>query len=91
MPYKDPERKREWERAHRQRRSEAKRAWEQAHRQERAERMRALRHSVATSSDAQGEEKERSTWPFWITVAAMMAAPLLILFFQTPSDGPPPA
>lgn len=92
MPYKDPERKRQWEQAHKQQRSEQYRVWEQAHREQRTERMRAQRETVSLfDSDPQAADDNLSTWAFFAFIGAIVGAPLLLFFFRGSSENPPMA
>jgi hypothetical protein len=90
MPYKDPERKREWENAHRGQRSDAKQAWEEAHRQQRTERRREQRHEVGPFiADADEAEPQLSGWPLLVFVAGMIGVLLLgLLYLSRPEDPP---
>ena len=77
MPYKDPERKRQWERAHRQ---------------ERTERRKLQRHSQSDASEdrpTDDDDDRVSPWAIW-AVAGMVVSLLAFFFFASPRDASGP-
>lgn len=74
MPYKDPERKRDWE-------------W--AHRHERTVRRRQQRHSdpdAVQVPPTDGSDSQRSRWPLWVAGGIVLSV-LGLLFAAPPGFG----
>ena len=83
MPYKDPERKREWEQRHRQERSQRRRV-------QRAELAPTVSPKVVPPAEPSPKEEEHSGWGVFLLLAGLVLSPALFCFLgfgsgQTPA------
>jgi hypothetical protein len=87
MPYKDPERKRQWERARRQQRTERRRLQRRASHARRADLVEENRTAAKPTGFLKKKEGKVGWWSLLVLAGAVLAGAVILPGLLPPGEG----